>query len=75
MASEFTTQSEFTTPESHPNYRMRISAEAKRSARETDPNGGRCLVQNSAMIVDFCHLVSRNNMEKDEIVCVYRNHQ
>lgn len=32
--------------------------------QEADPNGGRCLVQNLTMIVDFYHCISRNTDNK-----------
>jgi hypothetical protein len=60
----------YTTPETNPNYQIQISDSTKANVREADPNGGRCLIQNTFMVVHYCHLVERKTMKDNEIVRV-----
>lgn len=63
-----------TTPESRQNYIMGITEISKKRVRDADPNGGRCLVENTIHAVDYCHCIPRKYMNEEKIVCVYRIH-
>ena len=62
--------SEVSTVESHQN----ITEMARKRVRDVDPNGGRCLVENSISLIEYCHCIPRRKMNDDKLVCVYRIH-
>lgn len=71
MADRITTPSELARLD----YDMSSLSQRDRDrVLEADPNGGRCLVTNSELALNFCHCIPRSTMKQEEIVRVYRIH-
>lgn len=60
--------SEFTTPESHQSSDLEITEMTKESVRDADPNGGRCLVTNTTLAVQYYHYIPKS-MIGEKVVC------
>ena len=59
-----------TTPSSRLQDENRRSAEVRRRVLVSDPNHGRCIVENcdASRAIEYCHLIARINWKDDKLV-------
>ena len=59
-----------TTPSSRIQDEQRRLAELKGRVLATDPNHGRCIVENcdASRAIEYCHIIARNNWKDNKLV-------
>jgi hypothetical protein len=64
------------TPTHRPNYAILYGEKEKKRVQASDPNKGRCLIENRGQTfgINYCHCIPRKEMNNDKLVSVYRIH-